>query len=444
MEPLRCIRIGLFGLTLLAGATAREAPTYESIRPLLTRHCVGCHSSGEIGPMPLTSYKEVRPWAKAIKEAVLRRTMPPWFADPHVGQRFRNDRSLTTDEIRELVAWVDSGAAQGTPATPSTNPSSSDTTAELFPKPDIVIKVPGFQVPATGTLQYTFLVTNLHLQEDKWVKEAVWKIDQRQVVHHMNAFVRPPGSSYVATVPYDVPYVASKAERLARRPDELENDRRELLIGYEPGYRPEPWGTNRAKLIRKGSDMVFEMHYTANGKAAVDSSELWVYFADQAPKERVLALQPSDRDLAIPPGDPDFHSLASATFKSPVSLISVQPHMHLRGKAYRMDAIYPDGRREALIRVPRYDFRWQTTYFLDHPLQLPAGTIVECAAEYDNSLNNPVNPDPSKTIYWGDQSWDEMNVGFLEVAFDANSSAEVAVLSANSAPHLAAKDQLLK
>jgi hypothetical protein len=422
-----------FAFICAVACLSAQPPTYQSVQPLLAQRCGGCHKSGEIGPMPLTSYSEVRPWAKAIKEAVLAHSMPPWFADPKVSRKFRNDRSLNPDEIRSIVAWVDAGALEGPQASEAAQPVSLPAQSPLR-KPDLVIKVPGIHVPATGTMEYTFLVTNLHFQEDQWIRAAEWKIDHREVVHHMNAFVRPPGSSYVRTAPYDVAYVASKAERLARRPDESENDRRELLIGYEPGYRPEPWGQDRAKLIRKGSDMVFEIHYTTNGTSVVDSSELWLYFAPGPPKERVLALQPSDRNLTIPPGDPNYQSFATAKFTSPVTLISVQPHMHLRGKAYQMEAVYPDGNREVLIRVPRYDFHWQTTYFLSKPLRLPKGTVVECSAWYDNSPNNPNNPDPAKTIHWGDQSWDEMNVGFLEVAFNAQDSQEVAVLSANSTP----------
>jgi len=423
----------LLSVACLSAAAGEARPTYRAIQPVLAERCGGCHKPGEIEPMPLTSYAEVRPWAKAIKEAVLMHTMPPWFADQKVSESFRNDRSLSPEEIHKIVAWVDAGAPAGEPGNTTAFPVRNDA-AKPSREPDVVIKAPGIHVPASGTVEYTFLVTNLHFGEDKWIQRAEWRIDHREVVHHMNAYVRPPGSSYVATAPYDVPYVASKSERTARRADESENDRRVLLIGYEPGYRPEAWGRDRAKLIRRGSDMVFEIHYTANGKAVIDSSELWLYFADHPPQERVLSLQPSDRELAIPPGDPNYHSFTAAKFTSPVTLISVQPHMHLRGKAYQMEAVYPDGRREMLIRVPRYDFRWQTTYFLSNPLQLPKGTVIECSAWYDNSPNNPSNPDPEKTIRWGDQSWDEMNVGFLEVAFDASNSAEVAVLSSNSMP----------
>ena len=254
--------LAIVALTALAVAAEQAPLTYhKDIQPILARRCVGCHQPGEIGPMALTSYKEVRPWAKAIKEAALRRVMPPWYADPAIGTKFLNDRSLTEEEIRSIVSWVDSGAEPGASVENDTEVTSADTSRPLR-KPDLVIRVPALPVPATGTMEYTFLVTALNFEEDKWIEEAEWRIDQRQLVHHMNAFVRPPGSSYVATAPYGQPYVASKTERLARRPDETENDRRELLIGYEPGYRPAPWGADRAKLIKRGSDMVFEMHYT--------------------------------------------------------------------------------------------------------------------------------------------------------------------------------------
>lgn len=383
--------------------------------------------------MQLTSYAQVKPWAKAVREVVLRRSMPPWHSDKTASHAFRNDRSLNDAEIQTLVAWVDGGAKEGRPA-PHPPVESRGPGGWRLGKPDLVIRVPGFKVPAKGTIEYTFLVSQTGFSEDKWVAAAEWKIDQRQVVHHMNAFVRPPGSSYVATAPAGQFYVASKSERLARRSDEKETDRRELLVGYEPGYNPTPWGEGHAKLLRKGSDFVFEMHYTANGKEATDYSELGIYFAKQPPAQRVLTISPADSKLAIPPGNGNFESAVKATFVTDVRLISLQPHMHLRGKAYRITAKYPDGRREVLVNVPKYDFNWQTTYFLREPLALPAGTELECTGWFDNSPNNPNNPDPTKTIYWGDQSWEEMNIGFLEVAFDAHRSPEVAVLSDTTRP----------
>ena len=431
-------RLALALPLLLATLRAASAPavpvTYSSqVRAILNRRCVSCHRPGEIAPMPFTSYTDVRPWAKAIKEAVLKRAMPPWSADPSVGLHFLNDRSLTSDEIRTLAAWVDDGAREGEATSADSAPLPSESTGWRLGKPDLVIRVPGYQVPSRAVLQYTFLVTPLNLPRDTWIAAAEWKIEHRAVVHHINAFIRPRGSSYVADAPAGRFYIASAEERAARRPGEAETDRRELLAGYEPGYIPQPWGAARAKLLRKDSDIVFEMHYTPNGKPVTDYSELGIYFARTPPRQRVLTIAPADANLAIPPGDSDYVSTASATFTTPVTLISLQPHMHLRGKAYRFEAIYPDGRRQTLLDVPHYDFNWQTTYFPSHFL-IPAGVAIKCTAHYDNSPNNPLNPDPAKTVHWGDQSYEEMNIGFIEVAFDAARDPNVALLSGTTKP----------
>jgi hypothetical protein len=418
---------------LLAATGLWAAPGYHGeVQGILENRCVGCHRSGEIGPMPLGSYAEARPWAKAIRQAVTQGVMPPWHADPAKSVPFNNDRSLTPAERKLLVEWVDAGAPEGK----VTNASVRTTAQRAWQlgKPDLIVRIPGFAVPRTGTIEYTFLVTPTGLGEAKWIAAAEWKIDQRAVVHHINAFVRPKGSSYVADAPAGQFFVATKASRGARRPDERESDRRELLLGYEPGYRPMAWGPGRAKLLPKGADIVFEMHYTANGKAVADGSELGIYFAKDAPIERVMTITPADSAFAIPPGDGNFASSASATLNRELTLLSMQPHMHLRGKSYQIQARYPDGRRESLIDVPRYDFNWQTTYFLKEPKRLPKGTVLECLARFDNSANNRFNPDPSQTVRWGDQSWEEMNIGFMEVVFPAGDDPEVVTLSGTTRP----------
>jgi hypothetical protein len=203
--------------------------------------------------------------------------------------------------------------------------------------------------------------------------------------------------------------------------------RRELLLGYEPGYFPIPWREDQAKLIRAGSDIVFEIHYTANGKEQTDYSEFGLYFADRAPRERVLSTQTQDMQIAIPAGDANYRSSASITFARPVKLISLQPHMHLRGKAMEIRARYPNGNVETLLDVPRYSFNWQTTYFLKEPKLLPAGSTIESTAVFDNSPNNPFNPDPKKAISWGDQSWEEMHIGFMEIAFESAIDPETVI-----------------
>ncbi|MEO8658342.1 MAG: cytochrome c [Bryobacteraceae bacterium] len=415
-------------------AAPRAVTYHQDVAPILAKRCEGCHKQGEIAPMAFTSYGETRPWARAIRQAVLKGTMPPWHADAETTARYRNARVLTNEERDVLTSWAESGAAEGDPVAHPAIAAATEPSGWRLGKPDMVVRIPGYHVPESGTLQYTFLVTPTGFTEDTWVEAAEWKIDQRRVVHHINAFVRPPGSSYIASAPPRQLYVASTAERAIRKQDEREVDRRELLVGYEPGYRAQPWGEGRAKLIRKGSDIVFEMHYTANGKDVTDYSELGIYFARKAPRERILTLSPADNQFVIPPGDSNYRSFTSATFKRPVQLVSLQPHMHLRGKAYEIRATYPDGRHETLLNVPRYDFNWQTTYFLAKPMDLPAGAVLECVAWFDNSPNNRFNPDAAKEVRWGDQSWEEMNIGFTEIAFDATADPDVATLSGSTRP----------
>jgi hypothetical protein len=423
---------------LFASAGLWAAPGYhDAVQAVLENRCVSCHRPGEIGPMSLTTYAEVRPWAKAIRQAVGQGRMPPWHANPEASVAFHNDRSLTAAERNLLLEWVDAGAPEGKGS--RNRLRSAAPSGWQLGKPDLVVKIPGFAVPKSGTIEYTFLVTPTGLPDAKWIAAAEWKIDQRSVVHHINAFIRPKGSSYVADAPPGQFFVATKASRAARRPDERESDRRELLLGYEPGYRPLAWGPGRAKLLPKGADIVFEMHYTASGNAVADRSELGIYFAAEPPRERVLTITPADTAFAIPPGAGNFASSASATLNRELTLLSLQPHMHLRGKAYQIAARYPDGRRENLIDVPRYDFNWQTTYFLKNPKRLPQGTVLECLAYFDNSPNNRFNPDPSQTVRWGDQSWEEMNIGFMEVVFPAGDDAEVVTLSGSTRPGSAAR-----
>lgn len=395
----------------------------DAARIIETR-CLACHQTGGIAPMSFESNQAIRPWAKAIRNSVTKGAMPPWHADAASSQHLAHVRALTPAEKQTLLAGLD----QNPDAPLTLHPPSTPNTWQLG-QPDVVLKIPAAAIPASGTLQYTFLVSKLNFTNDQWIRAAEWKIDQRQVVHHINAFVRPPGSSYVKQAPVGQLYVASRDERAARLPDEREIDRRELLLGYEPGYLPQSWGEGRAKLIRAGSDMVFEIHYTANGKSAVDSSELALYFAKQPPRERVLTISPADSNLQIPPGEPNYRSQVTATLLDDAKLVSLQPHMHLRGKAYRIDID-----QTPFLNVPRYDFNWQTTYFLKDPLPLKKGTVLSCTAWFDNSPNNRFNPDPTQTITWGDQSWEEMNVGFMEIAIPATRDPDIVKLSGATRP----------
>ncbi|MBM3793852.1 MAG: thiol-disulfide isomerase [Acidobacteria bacterium] len=412
-----------FAAGLLSAATV---PNFsEHVYPIVRAKCQGCHQPGEIAPMTFTSYRDTRPWAAAIRTAVSRGTMPPWHADAQASRAFHNDRSLTAAERETLTSWVAAGAPEG-PARDDPAPVSTDAPDKAWRlgKPDLVLKVPSFQVPAKGDVPYTFFIFPTKLEKDTWIHAAEWRIDKRRVVHHMNAFVRPPGSSYVEGYPAGVAFVPTIAQRRNGRQGEGAFARRELLLGYEPGYRPIPWGPRQGKLIPAGSDVVFECHFDTNGEETVDASELAIYFAKEPPVERVVTLSVQNMIFTIPPGDPAYRSDATVTFAEPVRVVSVQPHMHLRGKAMKIEAVDPAGRKAGVIDVPRYDFNWQTTYFLRDPLPLAPGARLDCAAWFDNSPNNKHNPDPRTAVKWGDQSRDEMHIGFVEIAFDARVDAD--------------------
>jgi hypothetical protein len=414
-------------LLLLAGVAgsclAANVPTFSAdVYPIVRSKCQGCHRPGEVAPMAFTDYKDTRPWAKAIREAVLRGSMPPWHADKSGSVPFANDRSLTPDEQAKIAAWVEGGAAEGS-ARDYPKPKREEGGWRLG-KPDVVMRLPGYNVQAKGDVPYTFIAFPTGFKEDTWIAAAEWRIDKRAVVHHMNAFVRPPGSSYVEGYPALKFFVPTIAQRRVGRPDEGVFARRELLVGYEPGYRPIPWGPERAKLIKAGSDIVVEAHFNPNGTESVDYSEIGLYIAKAPPRERVVTMAIQNMGFSIPPGDANYKSDATQAFTEPVKIVSVQPHMHLRGKAMDIRAVTPDGRASSVINVPRYDFMWQTTYFLKDPIALPAGSRIDCAAWFDNSPNNKWNPDATRAVPWGDQSWDEMHIGFTEVAFDAKLDAE--------------------
>jgi hypothetical protein len=404
-------------LALLSGTALRaDIPFSTAVWPILEKRCIGCHQPGEIAPMPFTSYSEIRPWANAIRDAVLSRKMPPWSAAGETAHDFRNDRSLTDSEIQTIATWVKEGAKEGAPLKTAFRARHQESGWNLG-KPDIVIRIPGFHVPASGLLTYRYLITPGLFPKDVWIRAAEFRIDHRSVVHHINAYARGPQSSYLAGYPTGEIVTATIADRARRREGEKVFDRRLQLIGWEPGYQPMPWLPDGAKQIRAGSDIVFEMHYSPNGKEVTDYSEFGLYLAPSAPAERVLAIDTlRDLDLAIPAGAEDYISRASMTFAQPVKLVSIQPHMHYRGKSMEVRAIYPDGRTRILINVPKYDFNWQTTYALREPLLLPAGTRLESVAHFDNSPNNSANPDPSATVKWGDMTTDEMHIAFLELA----------------------------
>ncbi|MBX5495730.1 MAG: thiol-disulfide isomerase [Bryobacteraceae bacterium] len=374
--------------------------------------------------MSLLTYDEVRPWARAIRQSVLTRKMPPWFADSAHG-KFSNDRSLAKADVDTLVRWADTGAKEGDPA--DAPPPVHFVDGWNIGKPDVVFEMPNeFHVPASGTIEYQYIVIPTGFKEDKWVQMAEVRPGNRALVHHVIAFVRPPGSQWLKDARPGIPFVPGRqkpetAERSGQRQrGEGDQSIGDFLVGYAPGTVPEVLEPGRAKLIKAGSDLVFQMHYTANGKAGTDKSKIGLIFAKEPPRERVVTLAVSNNKFVIPPGAPNHRVDARLTIRDEAWLIGMLPHMHLRGKSFEYRALYPDGREEVLLKVPRYDFSWQLSYYPEKPIRLVPGTVIEAIAHYDNSPNNPSNPDPTVEVRYGDQSWEEMMFGFFDVAFDVH------------------------
>ena len=392
-------------------------PTFHAdVEPLLQEHCQQCHRPGESAPMSLMSYDEVRPWARAIQEAVALDRMPPWFADPRYGE-WSNAHVLAPDEKQVLLDWVESGAARGDP---SERPEPREfVNGWNIGEPDLVLEMPeAFRVPEEGTIDYQYVVLPTGLKEDKWVTAAEVRPDNREVVHHVIAFMRPKDSAWLEdAVPGKifVPGATKKRDRKKGR-----NEYRELLVGFAPGMEASKWSDeNYAKMLPAGADIVLQMHYTASGKEALDQSRIGLRFLDKPPAKRVVTMMAANDDFLIPPSAAYFPVESQWVLNRDVELVSVMPHMHLRGKDFRYDLRYPDGRSEVLLSVPEYDFDWQYVYYFRDPRVLPAGTVIDCLAHFDNSPNNPDNPDASSEVRWGDQSWEEMMIGFFDIAVDA-------------------------
>ena len=406
------------GLLIGTEAFAATPTFYKDALPILQRSCQSCHRAGEIGPMALMDYRNTRPWAKSIKAAVLSRKMPPWFADPNYGH-FANSRRLKEDEIRTLVSWVDAGAPEGEV---KDKPLPVDWKEGWGISPDIVFEMPQpFNIPASGAPDYAYIVFRTGFTKDTWVTAGEIRPGARSVVHHMSAIVRPPGEAWLRNAKPGVPYFppgGAQPETDMQAGLITMND--EFLVGYSPGMQPQRFDIDQsAKLIPAGSDIVLQVHYTPNGKTAVqDLTRIGLTLAKEPPPKRFYSAVVNSAKWEIPSGDPNYEGRARLTFGEPVELVFVQPHMHVRGKDMTVRLVYPTGESETLLRVPHYDFNWQIIYYLTKPLHLPQGTRVEVTAHWDNSANNPGNPDPSKAVRWGNQSWDEMLSVPLAVIID--------------------------
>lgn len=422
------IRAALFGVLAttsltVAGTTSATVTFHKDVLPVLQKNCQECHRPGEAAPMSFLTYEQTRPWAKAIKAAVLNQKMPPWFADPHYG-KFSNEKRLSENERKVLVAWADAGAPAG-------NAKQSPPPAQWIegwniPKPDVVIEMPKpFPVQASGTIEYQYVILPTGFTEDKWIQMAEARPGNRAVTHHIIAFIRPKGSPWMKDAEPGVPFVPKRQQRQARQarngdPQAGEESPAgaELLVGYAPGMEAARFKPGQAKLVPAGADIVLQLHYTANGKETTDQTRVGLVFAKEPVKERILTMNATNARFVIPPGADNHQVDSQITLKAESRLVSLMPHMHLRGKSFQYTVIYPSGEKEVLLNVPKYDFNWQFFYYLTEEKLLPKGSRIECVAHFDNSRNNPANPDATKEVRWGDQSWEEMMIGWFEVAID--------------------------
>jgi hypothetical protein len=402
-------------------ACAQAQPTfYRDVLPILQERCQACHRTGEIGPMPLVTYRDVRPWSREIQRRTGAKEMPPWFADPRYG-RFSNDPSLTPRQIAMLAAWANAGAPAGNPR--DAPPPRQWAEGWMIPSPDAVVKMPKpVTIPARGVIDYTYEIVPTGFTEDKWVRMSEVRPERRRNVHHAVVYVRPPGSKWLQHAPVGQPFTAETLADEQDRRDAM-STKSDMLLVYAPGSSPDRWPEGMAKLVPRGSDLVFQMHYTANGQAATDQTSIGMVFAGQPPTQRVLTLQLTNDRFVIPPGVPDYYVEAHGTLPNDALLLSFFPHLHLRGKEFTYNIVHPEKsgveKFETLLRV-NYNFYWQLSYRLAEPLRLKAGTELQAAAVYDNSHQNPHNPDPDAAVTWGDQTYDEMMVGFFDIAVDAS------------------------
>ncbi|HEY8054456.1 MAG TPA: thiol-disulfide isomerase [Terriglobales bacterium] len=384
--------------------------------PILQQHCQTCHRAGEIGPMPLVTYAQVKPFARKIAARTAARSMPPWFADPEVGH-WANDPSLSAAGIRTLAAWAAGGAPAGDAR--QAPPPPPWTTGWNIAPPDRVFAMPqAVTIPARGEVEYTYEIVPTGFTTGRWVRMAEIRPSSPAHVHHAVVYVRPPGSTWLRGAPVGRAFTASEMVGHAATSAALWTDS-EILLVYAPGSAPDRWPETMGKYIPAGSDLVFQVHYTSNGRAAADQTSLGLVFDRRPPAERVLTLQLTNDHFVIPPGVPNYRVEVHGTLPGDATLLSFFPHMHLRGKKFEYNLVSATGEITPLLRV-NYNFHWQRSYRLATPLPLKAGTELQAVGWYDNSADNLHNPDPAVAVHWGDQTSDEMMVGFFDVAVPAS------------------------
>ena len=372
-------------------APAGEITYTKHVAKIIQERCQECHRPGQIAPFSLTNYRQVKGWAKMIKEVVHDNRMPPWHADPNVG-KFANDRSLSKAEKDLLFSWIDNGAPQGDPADLPEAPVW-DANWRIG-TPDVVFSMPeDVTIPATGVIDYKHFTTPTNFTEDKWVKSMEARAGNPKVVHHILMFTVAPGAE--------------------RERNQFQGIGSGFLTGFAPGTVAIMLEPGQAIKIPAGANLMWQMHYTPTGREETDRSEFALVFADGPPTEEVFTGTAQNFRFKIPAGADNHEVVAESVVPFDIQFRGMTPHMHYRGKSFTYTATFPDGREQLLLSVPKYDFNWQIGYELAEYVNMPAGTKLRCVAHFDNSANNPANPDPSKDVIWGDQTWEEMMIGWF-------------------------------
>jgi peroxiredoxin len=374
-------------------APARKDVTFsKDVAPVLQRRCQACHRPGEAAPFALLTYEDAKKHGRMIREVVTQHRMPPWHADRRYGH-FANDRSLKPEEIDTLAAWADAGMPRGDDRD---LPRPVDwPQGWLLGKPDLVLSMPEeFHVPADGSLPYKNWVVDPGFTEDRWVRVAEARPGARAVVHHVVVYIQPPGG-----------------QRSGR------DGTLSVLVGWAPGDLGLVCPPDTALRVPKGSKLRFELHYTPNGTGVTDRTSVGITFARTPPRYELFTNAFANESILLPPHEEHYRAEATLRLRADALLISCVPHMHWRGQDYRYEILYPDGKRETILSVPRWDFNWQNVYRFAEPVKLPKGARLHAVAHWDNSRNNPYNPAPDKAVRWGLQTWDEMMVGWVAYVY---------------------------
>lgn len=426
------------------GAEASDSPTFtKDVAPIFYEHCTSCHRLGEIAPMSLLTYKEARPYARSIADRVSRGVMPPWHADPAHGE-FVNDRRLSAREKDTILKWVANGAAEGVLADLPPQPEYPD--GWLIGKPDAVFALgEDYPVPASGTVDYKYFEIPTTFSEDRWIQAFQVRPGSPSVVHHVIVYARaprrppPPASATPSSAPAPrrqgpFSFAPNMEEpepvKAAAARQETPNDRPApkgglgaFVGGFAPGQGVRVFQPGSAMKLPAGATLVFQMHYTANGAATTDRSKIGFVFATEPPKQEAITAALVNANFRLPAGTPDTRVDAQMTLNRDLTLWSLMPHTHVRGRKWHVEVTLPDGRSQTVLSVPNYDFNWQTDYVFKTPLKLPKGTVLKTSAWYDNSVANKSNPNPAVDVHWGEQTWEEMQFTAFTFTLDPENTA---------------------